>query len=129
MFVNSAAPMLLSVFGDGSVSYRSLASLNGQASATPVTLAWCSLGVESRRTRQREYGLEMYYERHGWVITDPTSDKFCGVTDIQIGGRIVDNGREYSIDDAKRRENGKIVDFRCTRVDPVEMRKQDLRGR
>jgi hypothetical protein len=128
MFVDCGASMMMDEFGSNSIVYRSLA----QQQATPVgstTLDWCSLGIEIRRTRQRDYGLEVYYERHGWVITDTESSEYCGVDEIQISGQIVDGDRGYKIDEAKRQESGKIVNFRCFRVDWVESRKSDLRGR
>ena len=128
MFVDCGASMMMDEFGSNSIVHRSLA----QQQTTPVgstTLAWCSLGIEIRRTRDRDYGLEVYYERHGWVITDTESPEYCGVEEIQIGEKIIDGDREYNIDEARRMEGGKIVNFRCVRVEWVESRKSDLRGR
>lgn len=128
MFVDCGASMMMDEFGSNSIVYRSLAQQQ-ISSLAATTLAWCSLGIEVRRTRQRDYGLEVYYERHGWVITDTESPEYCGVDEIQIGGKVIDGDRGYTIDEVKRTEGGKIVNFRCVRVDWVESRKPDLRGR
>jgi hypothetical protein len=128
MFADCAAPVLMDVFGYTTIVYRSLA--NQQTSPVGSTeLAWCSLGTEVRNIRERDHGLEVYYERHGWVITDTESSEYCGVSEIQMNGKIVDGDREYSIDQVKKRDGGKITDFRCVRVDWIESRNSSLRGR
>ena len=127
MFVDDAAPMLMDFHGISSAIHRNITQQ--QTSAVGTALLWCVLNPEVRRFRQREYGMEVYYERHGWVITDAESDYYCGVPDIQMGDKLVDGDREYNIDECRKRESSNVVDFRCTRVDWVETRKSDLRGR
>lgn len=126
IFVDMCASYLMHVHGETTLRYSSL----GQLQSNPVgvtNLSFCSISPEIRRWRSTDQGNYIYYERTGWAVIDPDHDYYCGVSDIQIGGRIVADGIEYTIEAATRQENKKITDFRVTRMDLHEIHPTDMR--